>query len=130
MALTKSGTGTLTLSGSNNYGGATSITAGALNIQNDGALGISHPTSGVTVSSGAALQLSNNITTSTAVSLSLNGTGVAASPNGALENVSSSNTYTGLVTLTGNTTIGSMRAHSPSPTPARSTEPRPALDSR
>ncbi len=49
LSLTKSGTGTLTLSGANTYSGTTTITAGALQV--DGSLG-----SGVvTVRSGAAL---------------------------------------------------------------------------
>ena len=78
--------------------------AAALNIQNRSALGAS---SGVTVASGAALQMQGNISTTTAVPLTLSGDGVTASPNGALENVSDSNTYSGLITLAGNTTIGS-----------------------
>jgi autotransporter-associated beta strand protein len=100
--LTKSGTGTLTLSTANTYTGATAVNAGALNIQNAGALA---GTSSVTVSGGAALQLQGNISTTTAVPLTLNGAGTAT--NGALENVSGNNSYSGLITLGSNSTIGS-----------------------
>ncbi|MGD0139898.1 MAG: autotransporter-associated beta strand repeat-containing protein, partial [Tepidisphaeraceae bacterium] len=101
-AVTKSGSGTWTLTGANSYTGVTNVNAGALNIQNGGALADS---SSVTVASGAALQLQGGISTTTAVGLTLNGTGTAA--NGALENVSGSNTYSGLITLGSNSTIGS-----------------------
>ena len=89
---------------------ATTINSGALNIQSAPPLGTATATmtSGVTVGSGAALQLTGPITTATAVPLTLNGTGLAASPNGALENVSGTNTYSGLITVGSNgATIGS-----------------------
>ena len=106
--LVVSGTGTITLTNANTYTGATSIIAGALNIQNAGALGTGGgATSGVAVLSGGALQLQGGITTTTAVPLTLNGAGVTASPNGALENVSGNNTYSGLITLGSAATIGS-----------------------
>jgi autotransporter-associated beta strand protein len=100
--LTKSGSGTWTLTGANTYTGATSVSAGALNIQSAGALA---DTSSVTVSGGAALQLQGGISTTNPVGLTLNGTGIAT--NGALENVSGNNTYSGLITLGSNSTIGS-----------------------
>jgi len=59
----------------------------------------------VTVASGAALQLQGGISTTAAVGLTLNGTGTAT--NGALENVAGSNTYSGLIALGSNSTIGS-----------------------
>ncbi len=102
VALTKVGTGTLTLSGANSYSGATTVSAGALNIQNSAGLGNS---SGVTVATGSALQLTGGISTTSAVGLSLIGTGVGG--NGALENVSGNNTYSGLISLAGATTLGS-----------------------
>jgi autotransporter-associated beta strand protein len=102
--LTKQGTGALTLTGTNSYNGATTVSAGALNISGSSAL---IGTSGVSVTSGAALQLQTGITTAAATALTLNGAGVAAAPNGALENVSGANTYTGLITLGSNATIGS-----------------------
>jgi autotransporter-associated beta strand protein len=101
LDLTKTGTGTQTLTGNNSYTGPTSVQQGALNIAGSNAL--SAGTSGVTVSSGAALQLTGGITTA-AVPLSLTGTGIT---DGALENVSGNNTYAGVIMLAGSTTIGS-----------------------
>jgi fibronectin-binding autotransporter adhesin len=98
--LVKQGSGTQTLTGSNSYTGPTTISGGALNIAGANALSVN---SAVTVSTGGALQLSGNIST-TAASLSLVGTGPGTS--GALENFSGSNTYTGSITLAGNASIG------------------------
>ena len=47
------------------------------------------------------------IATTTAVPLTLNGSGLAASPEGALNNVSGNNTYSGAISLGGPTTIDS-----------------------
>jgi fibronectin-binding autotransporter adhesin len=107
--LYKQGSGVTTLSGADTYTGLTSITGGALNIASNGALGTNqaNSTSSVTVSSGAALQLSGGITTAAAVPTTLTGSGVSAAPNGALENVSGNNTFTGPITLAGVTSIGS-----------------------
>ncbi|MFM8763486.1 MAG: beta strand repeat-containing protein, partial [Spartobacteria bacterium] len=55
IGLIKSGAGTWVLSGNNTYTGATTINAGAVNIQHANALGTT--AAGTTVSSGAALQL-------------------------------------------------------------------------
>jgi autotransporter-associated beta strand protein len=93
-ALTKSGTGTNTLSGSNTFTGSTIITSGALNIQNNSALGGTG--AGTTVNDGAALQLQGGITV-TGEALSLSGVGVNS--DGALRNISGTNTYAGVITL-------------------------------
>ena len=97
--LTKNDGGTLTLAGTNAYAGATNVTAGAVKVTNSNAL----VGSGVTVSSGAAVQFDGGIAVG-GVSSTINGTGVSS--GGAIENVSGANTYSGNVTLAGNSRIG------------------------
>src|SRR5205814_406259 len=100
VALNKTTTGTVTLTGANTYTGATSISAGILNIQNPTALGTT--AAGTTVSSGATLQIQDGITVG-AEALTISGTG-ATGQTGALVNVSGTNNYGGNLTL-GATTI-------------------------
>ena len=102
-SLTQAGTGTTTLNAANTYTGATTVSAGILNIQNDTALGTT--AAGTTVSSGATLQLQGGITVG-AEALNISGTG-ATGGTGALENVSGTNNYGGLVTLGATSTISS-----------------------
>jgi fibronectin-binding autotransporter adhesin len=99
--LTKDGAGTLTLTGANTYTGPTTVMAGALNIQDGNAPGMSS----VSVASGAALQLQGGITTVASNALTLRGTGI--SNDGALRNISGNNNYAGLVTLGAATQINS-----------------------
>jgi autotransporter-associated beta strand protein len=91
--LTKSGSGTWTLSGANTYTGLTTISAGALRATNATALGTI--AGGVTVTSGAALELSGGISIG-AEALTIRGTGIDS--GGALRNISGNNTYAGLIT--------------------------------
>ncbi len=99
LALTKTTTGSLTLSDAgnnqtNSYSGLTSITAGSLIITKASALGAS--TSGTVVSSGAALVLGAGVTMG-AESLSLAGTGLSTA--GALRAQSGTSSWAGLITL-------------------------------
>ncbi|MCX6847377.1 MAG: autotransporter-associated beta strand repeat-containing protein, partial [Verrucomicrobia bacterium] len=114
MQIIKSGTGTWTLSGANTYALQTLVNAGILNIRNSSALGAvitsetvpSAANAGTVVASGATLQLQNNISVG-AEALTLSGTG-AAGQNGALVNVSGTNSYAGALTLgTANVAISS-----------------------
>lgn len=103
IALTKTGTGTQTLTGNNSYSSLTTVSQGILNIQNGNALGAT--AAGTTVSSGATLQVQGGITVG-AEALTISGTG-AAGQNGALVNVSGTNNYGGLLTLGAASTISS-----------------------
>lgn len=101
-SITKTGTSTFTLSGANAYRGATNINAGVLNIQNASALG--DIVAGTTVASGAALQIQGNIAVGNEA-LTLNGSGVAS--DGALRNISGTNSYSGAITFGSASTISS-----------------------
>jgi len=94
-ALTKSGVGVLTLTGSNAYTGTTTVSAGTLVVDNDAALGTT--AGGTVVESGATLQATAGI--SIVDALTLSGTGV----NGAGALVASGN---GTVTASGAITLG------------------------
>jgi len=105
-ALTKIGTGTLTLSGDNSYAGLTTINAGTLKLGANGG-GTSTPlgtaAAGTVVSNGATFDL-NGFTLGTAEALTLNGTGV--SNGGALTNsAAGASTYSGLIALGSDSSI-------------------------
>ncbi|MEY2493084.1 MAG: hypothetical protein QOH24_2035 [Verrucomicrobiota bacterium] len=100
--ITKAGSGTLILSGTNTYTGATTVSAGVLNIQSASALGTT--AAGTTVSSGAALQIQGGIAVG-AEALTLGGSGI--SNDGALRNISGNNSWSGNLTLGSASTIAS-----------------------
>lgn len=82
----------VTLSGGNTYTGATSVSAGTLNIQNN--TGTGSTAGGVSVTAGASLQLQGGITVGNEA-LTLNGNGGASE----LENVSGTNSWSGNIAL-------------------------------
>ncbi|MFC5610357.1 autotransporter outer membrane beta-barrel domain-containing protein [Variovorax soli] len=94
VGVTKVGTGTQIFSGANTYTGATNVNVGVLNIRHNTALGTT--AGGTRVASGAALQIEGDIAVG-AEALTLNGTGIAN--DGALRNMSGTNSYAGPITL-------------------------------
>ena len=96
-SVTKNGAGTWTNSGANTYTGNTSVTSGTLKLgASTSALGTG---AGITsVTSGAVLDL-NGFTLSTAEPLTLNGTGLAILPAGALTNTGGNASFSGPITL-------------------------------
>ena len=101
----KIGAGTLTLTGTNTFTRAVTVSVGVLNIQNSSALGATTGNGTNSVTSGAALQLQGTITTPTAETFTLNGSGI--SNDGALRNILNDNTFAGLLTLGSATRINS-----------------------
>ena len=100
-ALTKSGAGTVLLSGANTYTGTTAINAGTVKLGNAAALGTT--AAGTTVASGATLDLGGQAVGAEALTLTATGVGGA----GALVNSSATAaSLSGAVTLSGATTIG------------------------
>jgi autotransporter-associated beta strand protein len=97
--LTKTGSGILVLSNANTYDGTTTTSAGTLVITN--ANGLGSTVGATTVSSGAALSISNNIIVAEPITIS--GTGVSS--GGALVFTGGNNTYSGNITLDANSTI-------------------------
>ncbi len=93
--IAKEGTGTLVLSGGNTFGGILKINAGVVNARHSTALGTI--ATGTEVVGGAALELQGDIDISYEA-LTLRGYGVDS--NGALRNISGSNTYRGVISLT------------------------------
>jgi autotransporter-associated beta strand protein len=89
--VTKTGAGTLVLSGANSNTGPTTVSAGTLKLRHSEALGSSN----VTVSNGASLDLQDNITLSGHRATL---TGQGSGTGGVLRNVSGNNTWAGEIT--------------------------------
>lgn len=89
--LTKTGSGSLMLSGSNSYSGATTLTTGALRLANSNALGTSSiSVTSLTSDQTRVIELAGGITIGNSMTVSSSGLGNA----GMLRNISGSNTLT------------------------------------
>ena len=95
-AVTMKGTGTVTLAGTNNYAGATTINSGTVIAASNTALGTNAAGTAVY---GGTLGFTSNVTI-TGEAITAAGAGAAGQP-GALVNVSGTNTLTGNITGTG-----------------------------
>jgi autotransporter-associated beta strand protein len=98
--LSKSGPATLIISSANSYTGATTVSGGVLDVQNSTALGAG----AVTVSSGAAVAVDGS-GLAIGEPIAINGAGITN--GGVLLNLANANTWSGAVTLTGNSRINS-----------------------
>ena len=102
--LTMTGTGTLTLTKTNTYSGSTTIDAGTLVVTANGALGPATAT-GIVVNAGGALAFTGGVSYTTAEPITISGSGPAG--DGAIENISGTNTFAAPITLSGTAAIGS-----------------------
>jgi len=102
--LTKAGSGTLVIAGSSGsaFPAAVLVSSGTMRVQNSDALGSGGGLVSVAVTSGATLQLQNEIAVPN-VLLTLSGTGTGS--NGAIENVQGSNSFAGAITLASNSQV-------------------------
>lgn len=95
--LSKTGTGTLLLSGANTgFAGPVNVSAGTLTIANASALG--GAAAGTTVANGARLQIQGGITVAEPISITGGGTD---GWSGALKSISGTNTLSGPITVNG-----------------------------
>jgi autotransporter-associated beta strand protein len=101
--LAKTGSGTLTLTAANAYTGATTITAGTLQIGNAGTLGSLAPTSAITNNSALIFNRTNTLTQGTDFANVIAGTGSMTKNGSGTLILSGANTYTGKTTISAGT---------------------------
>ncbi len=97
--LTKTGAGTLVLTGTNTYSGTTTISAGTLQVGNNGATGLVG-TGAVSVASGATLAF-NRASGANQVSANLSGSGDVTKSGAGEMSITGTNALTGSLTVSG-----------------------------
>ncbi|MFO0843797.1 MAG: autotransporter-associated beta strand repeat-containing protein [Gemmataceae bacterium] len=105
LTLNKTGPGRVILSAPTNIGGAVNVLEGALRVDHPAALGSTSPLGKTVVSPFASLELQTNLVNER-VELLGPGRTFNGQDTGALRNVSNNNTFTGVLTLRGNSSIG------------------------
>ncbi|NBP40942.1 MAG: hypothetical protein EBV34_21435, partial [Betaproteobacteria bacterium] len=102
-ALTKSGSGTATLTAANTYSGATTIATGTLQIGDGGTSGAIGSTSGISISNGATLAFNRSDSYGGNFTQTISGSGGVALSAGTLTLQNTANSFTGGVTVNGGT---------------------------
>jgi len=104
VALTKTGTGTITLSGANTYTGATTISGGTLQLGNGGTTGSLSTSSTITDNGNLTINRSNAVAQGTDFSGgAISGTGSLTQAGSGATTLSAANTYTGGTTVSAGT---------------------------
>jgi autotransporter-associated beta strand protein len=103
LALTKVGTGTLTLNGSNTYSGATTIAAGTLQLGGGAATGALSPASAIADNGTLAFNRSNSITQGSDFG-TISGTG-GLTVLGGIVTLNTANSYTGATVIGGGSLV-------------------------
>ncbi len=106
-ALTKTGTGLITLSGTNTFTGVTTISAGTLQIGNGGTSGSIANTSGVTNNASLVYNRNNDFTAGYVIG----GSGTVTKQGAGALSLTGNNTYTGVTTINGGTISATLLAN-------------------
>jgi autotransporter-associated beta strand protein len=97
--LTTAGTGTIILSGANTYTGATTISAGTLQIGNGGTTGSLSPSSAITNDAALVFNRTDTITQGTHFASTISGTGTVTQAGTGTLALSVANTYSGATSI-------------------------------
>jgi filamentous hemagglutinin family protein len=105
--LTQGGAGNLVLTGTNTYGGNTTVSSGSLTLQGSGSLGSGSYEGGVAIGSGATLRVSTSVDQTLGGAISGSGALVKDTSTASTLTLTSANSYTGGTTIdAGSLTLG------------------------